>query len=103
MGASYNGSIMFTHPLESSIAGEVSVAPEVIDYIRERDCDFRVCTSCGGPILLPVRVKPSKKSDLLLKAGDHTIYVSIHQARFLTGIHMGMIPFFDDDEISRPD
>lgn len=92
---------MFTDSREGSGAREVSVAPEVIDYINERDCDFRVCTSCGGPILLPVRVKPPKKSDLLLKAGTHTIYVSIHQARFLTGIRMEMIPFFDDDELTR--
>jgi hypothetical protein len=94
---------MFTHSHESIISEEVSVAPEVIDYINQRDCDFRICTSCGGPILLPVRVKPPKKTDLLLKAGNHTIYVSIHQARFLNRIHMDMIPFFDDDELTRPE
>ncbi len=77
----------------------VTIAPEVLDYIRKRDCDFRICTSCGGPILLPVRIKPPKKTDLLLKAGNHTIYVSVHQARFLTMIEMEMIPFFDDNDL----
>ena len=67
---------MFTHSHDSASLGEVTVVPEVIEYINKRDCDFRICTSCGGPILLPIRVKPPKKTDLLLKAGNHTIYVS---------------------------
>ena len=41
--------------------------------------------------------------DLLLKAGNHTIYVSVHQARFLNSIHMDMIPFFDDNEFDGPE
>jgi len=91
---------MFSRARDSASLAEITIAPEVLDYIRKRDCDFRICTSCGGPILLPVRVKPPKKTDLLLKAGDHTIYVSVHQARFLNSIHLDMIPFFDDSEIS---
>jgi hypothetical protein len=94
---------MFTHSHDSASLGEVTVVPEVIAYINQRDCDFRICTSCGGPILLPTRIKPPKKTDLLLKAGNHTIYVSIHQARFLNSIHMDMIPFFDDNELSGPE
>lgn len=94
---------MFTHSHDSASLGEVTVVPEVIEYINHRDCDFRICTSCGGPILLPTRIKPPKKTDLLLKAGNHTIYISIHQARFLSHIHMDMIPFFDDNELSRPE
>jgi hypothetical protein len=91
---------MFAHSSDSSSLGEVTIVPEVIEYINKRDCDFRICTSCGGPILLPTRVKSPKKTDLLLKAGKHTIYVSVHQARFLNSIHMDMIPFFDDNEIT---
>jgi MoaA/NifB/PqqE/SkfB family radical SAM enzyme len=94
---------MFTHSHDSASLEEVPVVPEVIEYINRRDCDFRICTSCGGPILLPTRVKPPKKTDLLLKAGNHTIYVSIHQARYLNSIRMDMIPFFDDDELARPE
>jgi hypothetical protein len=82
---------------ESVSVNEITIVPEVIDYINKRDCDFRICTSCGGPILLPIRVKPPKKTDLLLRAGDHMIYVSVHQARFLHSIRLDMIPFFDDD------
>ncbi len=89
---------MHTNPHDSASHGEVIVDPEVIDYINRRNCDFRICTSCGGPILLSTRVKPPKRSDLLIKAGNQTIFVSIHQARFLHSIRMEMIPFFDDEE-----
>jgi hypothetical protein len=91
---------MHTNPHDSASQSEVIVEPEVIEYINRRNCDFRICTSCGGPILLPARVKPPKQSDLLLKAGSHTIYISMHQVRFLHRIRMEMIPFFDDDELS---
>jgi hypothetical protein len=89
---------MSVNSRDSAALGGVTVVPEVIAYINKRDCDFRICTSCGGPILLPVRVKPPKKTDLLLKAGGHTIYVSIHQARFLDSIQTDMIPFFEENE-----
>jgi len=94
-------SIMYPHG--SADLHDITIDPEVIAYVNKRDCDFRICTSCGGPILLPVRIKPPKKTDLLVKAGNHTLYVSIHQARFLNTIHMDMVPFFDDDEITGYD
>jgi hypothetical protein len=83
---------------DPSGASHIVIAPDVMDYIEKRDCDFRVCTSCGGPILLPVRIKPPKKSDVLLQAARHTIYISIHQARFLDEIRSDMIPFYDDEQ-----
>ena len=87
------------HTKESPCISQVTIVPDVIDYINKRDCDFRICTSCGGPILLPLRIKPPKKSDLLIRAGNHMIYVSVHQARFLHSIRMDMVPFFDDDDL----
>jgi hypothetical protein len=84
---------------DSTCISEVTIVPDVIEFINKRDCDFRICTSCGGPVLLPIRVKPPKKTDLLLKAGNHVIFVSIHQARFLHSIRMDMIPFFDDEDL----
>ena len=94
---------MFQRSRDSASLREITVVPEVIEYINRRGCDFRICTSCGGPILLPTRVKPPKKTDLLLRAGNQTIYVSVHQARFLNSIHMDMIPFFEDNEFDRPE
>ncbi|MDD1688798.1 MAG: hypothetical protein LUO90_04450 [Methanoregula sp.] len=84
---------------DTTSISEVTIVPEVIEYINKRDCDFRICTSCGGPILLPIRIKPPKKTDLLLRAGNHMIYVSVHQVRFLHNIRMDMVPFFDDDDL----
>jgi hypothetical protein len=92
----YLVSVMYTFTEESTLLNDVFIAPEVLDYISKRNCDFRICTSCGGPILLPTRVKPPKKSDLLVQAGNHTVYISIHQARYLRAIGMDMIPFFDE-------
>ncbi len=73
---------------------QFEVADDVLAYVNERKTDFRICTSCGGPVLLPVSVKPRKPTDIEVPAGDQTIYVSIYQARYLTTIHRGMIPFF---------
>ncbi|MCX6683778.1 MAG: hypothetical protein NTZ37_03510 [Methanoregula sp.] len=87
------------HTKDCDCINEVAIVPEVIEYINKRNCDFRICTSCGGPILLPTRVKPPKKTDLLLRAGNHMIYVSVHQARFLHSIRMEMVPFFEDDDL----
>jgi hypothetical protein len=89
---------MYTFTEESTLLNDVIIAPDVLDYINKRNCDFRICTSCGGPILLPARVKPPKKSDLLLQAGNHTVYISIHQARYLHAIGMDMVPFFDEPD-----
>lgn len=71
---------------------EITVNDDVIAYIKERNCDFRICTSCGGPVLLPVTARPPKTSDLQIHLGGQVIYVSIYQARDLQTIHAGLIP-----------
>jgi len=75
---------------------EIMVNEDVADYIERRGCDFRVCTSCGGPILLPVSMKPPKPTDIQVKIRDRTIFISIHLARYLHSIHRGMLPLFLD-------
>jgi len=88
---------------ESSVLRDVIIEPEVLDYIAKRGGDYRICTSCGGPILLPVKVKPPKSSDLILRAGKSMVYVSIHQARYLHAIRSDMVPFYDDPEFAGSD
>lgn len=73
---------------------EFEVTDDVVAYVTERKTDFRICTSCGGPVLLPTSVKPPKSTDIRVSAGERTIFVSIYQARYLTRIDRGMIPFF---------
>jgi hypothetical protein len=71
----------------------IHIDDEVIEYMKERNTDFRISTSCGGPVLLPISYKPPKPSDLALKAGEHTIYISMYQARYIDHIHMGLVPY----------
>lgn len=82
----------------------IHVDDEVIEYLKKRNTDFRISTSCGGPILLPISYKPPKPSDLALRAGEHTIYISMYQARYIDHIHMGLIPYhigMKDEEFSE--
>ena len=87
---------MSSYPTDTTRMPPIQVSEEVISYIQKRGCDFRICTSCGGPILLPVSMKRPKHTDFSLKAGTHTIYVSVHQARYLHSIDMTMVPLFLD-------
>lgn len=76
-------------------AGSLSIFidDEVIAYINERKTNFRISTSCGGPVLLPVSYKPAKSTDVAIRAGEYLIYISIYQARYIDNIHMGLIPY----------
>ena len=71
----------------------VFVDEDVIEYISERNTDFRISTSCGGPVLLPISYKPPKPTDVVVKAGGRIIYISTYQVRYITHIHMGLIPY----------
>jgi hypothetical protein len=82
--------------------GDIRVTDDVLAFITKRKCDFRISTSCGGPILLPVSIKPPKTTDIQIPAGDYTVFVSIHQARYLSTVHMGMIPYFIDEIDEEP-
>ncbi|MDD4566396.1 hypothetical protein L21_1664 [Methanoculleus chikugoensis] len=75
----------------------IYVTEDVRSYILQRKRDFRVSTSCSGPILLPVSVKPPKATDLQVSIGDYTVYISKYQARYIDSIHRGMIPIFYED------
>ncbi|MDD1664629.1 MAG: hypothetical protein LUQ32_04685 [Methanomicrobiales archaeon] len=74
----------------------IRVTEEVRTYVRKRQHDMRVCTSCGGPILLPTSIHPPKATDIRIPVGDWTVYVSRYQARYHDTIHGGMIPRFLD-------
>ncbi len=67
------------------------ITPEVIKFITEQGRDYRVCTSCGGPVLLPVTIKKPKPSDIKVPVGGHTLYVSATQARYIDVIDDSML------------
>jgi hypothetical protein len=85
---------MYTDSDDNIVSGEIQVTDEVRSYILARKCDLRVCTSCGGPILLPTSIRPPKATDLQVSVDGYTIYISMYQARNLHSIHRGMIPRF---------
>lgn len=70
---------------------EIRVDPEVIDYIIQSGKDYRVSTDCSGPVLMPVDMKPPKETDLKVKAGKQTLYISRVQARYITRVTMDML------------
>ncbi len=67
------------------------ISDEVVDYIKEQKRDYRVCTSCGGPILLPISIKKPKPNDVKVPVGGHTLYISATQARFIDVIDDSML------------
>jgi hypothetical protein len=78
---------------EDTESRSLFIDDDVIAYINERKTNFRISTSCGGPVLLPVSYKPAKSSDIAYRVGNHLIYISIYQARYIDHIHMGLIPY----------
>ncbi len=72
----------------------IYVTDDVRSYVLGRKRDFRVSTSCSGPVLLPASFKPPKATDLQIPVGDYTVYISRYQARYIDSIHRGMIPVF---------
>ncbi len=82
---------------ESGPSRGIYITEDVRSYILERKRDFRVSTSCSGPILLPTSVKPPKSTDLQVPVDKYTVYISKYQARYIDSIHRGMIPIFYED------
>lgn len=75
---------------------DIVVSDDVKSYIIQKNTDFRVCTSCGGPVLMSTTVKPPKSSDYEIYIGDNIVYVSMYQARYLDRIDMDMVPAYCD-------
>jgi hypothetical protein len=67
------------------------ITPEVIKFINEQKRDYRVCTSCGGPVLLPTAIKKPKPNDIKVPVGDQTLYISATQARYIDTIDDTML------------
>ncbi|MCL2032330.1 MAG: hypothetical protein FWG96_03560 [Methanomassiliicoccaceae archaeon] len=58
--------------------------------------DYRICTSCTGPALVPTTVKMPKESDIRIPVGNNTLYVSRVQARYINRITIDMLYNRDD-------
>ncbi len=74
-----------------TILKEFLITKEVKDFIKEQDSDFRVCTFCGGPVMLPTSVRKPKPSDIKVPVDNHFLYISANQARYIDVIDSSML------------
>lgn len=74
-----------------AVAKNFIVDDEVKNFINREDRDFRVCTSCSGPVLVPLDMARAKSSDIEIQVGDNTLFVSIVMARYTRRIDRSML------------
>jgi hypothetical protein len=71
---------------------DIEIDSEVLDYLNDNPGKYRLCTSCGGPALVPEECSAIKLSDILIELGKSTIYFSQSQYRWgLRNISMEML------------
>ncbi|WP_370573600.1 hypothetical protein [Methanomethylovorans sp.] len=73
----------------------LEVDPEVKAFILGRKGDFRLCTTCGGPVILPVEMKGPKDSDIIVHIGPNKLYISKVQAHYLRRIEKHMLAYYE--------
>ena len=78
---------------------EIKVDKDVQDYILSQKQDFRVCTACSGPALVPITVKAPKKNDVMIPIGDYVLYVSAVQAMYINRVTMDML--YSDEDVAE--
>lgn len=76
---------------------EIMVDPDVEKLIIDAGCDYRVCTACMGPALVPTSVKGPKESDIVIQVGEHKLFISRYVARYISRVTLDMV--YDEDEI----
>jgi hypothetical protein len=67
------------------------ISDKIVSFIKEQKRDYRVCTSCGGAILLPTAIKRPKPNDIKIPVGDNFLYVSATQARYIDEVDDSML------------
>ena len=70
---------------------QIIVDDDVKQMIIDAKQNYRVCTACRGPVLVPISIKPPKASDVIIPVGDQKIYVSRVQADYVDQISMDML------------
>jgi hypothetical protein len=74
---------------------EIEVEEAVAAYIKKQRKDFRVTTTCSGALILPTSISPPKETDVAIRIGQNTLYVSIYQARWVKRIDRGMLYYLN--------
>ena len=78
-------------------ASMITVSEDVVRLIESKGQDYRVCTACSGPALVPITVKGPKESDIKIPVGNNTLYVSRVQAQYISEVTMDML--YDKEDI----
>jgi hypothetical protein len=79
-------------PAKADHSPDPEISPELRDYIKNSFSELRICTTCEGPILLPVRLSPPKPMDIKIDVEGRTLYISAVQARRIKVIDCRMLP-----------
>ena len=69
----------------------IEIDEDVIQYIKDQEKDFRVCTTCTGAEILPITYKTPKISDIRVKIGNNILYISRVQANYISKIDRSML------------
>jgi len=71
---------------------EIIVDDAVKEYIISEGIDYRLCTTCSGPALVPTLIKPPKRSDIMMPVGEgFTLFISAVQASYVSHITMDLV------------
>lgn len=76
----------------------IDVDEDVKKMILEKKEDYRVCTACMGPALVPISIKAPKKNDVMIPIGDYVLYISAVQAMYIDRVTMDMV--YSEEEIN---
>ena len=76
---------------------EITVDEDVKKMIMSEGRDYRICTACMGPALVPTTVKGPKESDLKIPIGDNFLYISRIQLSYISNVSMDML--YDKEDI----
>ncbi|MGD0056291.1 MAG: hypothetical protein ABSB83_00340 [Methanomassiliicoccales archaeon] len=82
--------IIYALPNAQYYMKEIKVDREVIDFMMKDGKDYRVSTSCYGPVILPIEMKAPKDTDIRIPVGKSTLYVSIVQAKYIDRVTKSM-------------
>lgn len=73
------------------LAKNFIVDEEIKEYIKREERDFRICTTCSGPVMMPTDVAPPKPADIEISLGENSLFISELQAMYTRRIHKSML------------
>ena len=79
----------------------IEMDEEIVEFLKNQKEDFRISTSCYGPILIPVSMKSPKESDIQVNCGDHILFISRVQASYIHKIDKSMLMGSSLSELER--